>query len=233
MTDNQNQPELLPLPHEAAYICHSHDGQERNLYWSKAQAIHWNAGKDFTNLFTADQMREYALANMSRNTNEGQDGLAEDIQSVVSGLQSFLDRVIHHSETGVIHPELYESDCDTLRSAITHLRHLDRARHLSSKQADHFRDATQMVKADAVKMQPAWTHVCNALCVNDLELWCDRCPHCGKPAPIGHDEDKTAEAVRELVDGIREWIDATPGYCGTLRALLAKYAPAQEGKNGG
>lgn len=29
----------------------------------------------------------------------------------------------------------------------------------------------------------AWKHTCNALCVDDLELWVDRCPHCGKPAP--------------------------------------------------
>lgn len=29
----------------------------------------------------------------------------------------------------------------------------------------------------------AWKHACNALCVDGLELWIDRCPHCGKPAP--------------------------------------------------
>lgn len=27
----------------------------------------------------------------------------------------------------------------------------------------------------------AWTHSCNALCTDGLELWCDHCPHCGKP----------------------------------------------------
>lgn len=32
------------------------------------------------------------------------------------------------------------------------------------------------------EQQPvAWTHSCNALCINGLELWCDHCPHCGKP----------------------------------------------------
>ena len=30
---------------------------------------------------------------------------------------------------------------------------------------------------------PAWTHSCNALCINGLELWIPQCPHCGKPAP--------------------------------------------------
>jgi hypothetical protein len=26
-----------------------------------------------------------------------------------------------------------------------------------------------------------WKHDCAALCANDVELWIDRCPHCGKP----------------------------------------------------
>jgi len=31
----------------------------------------------------------------------------------------------------------------------------------------------------------AWTHSCNVLCLDNVELWIDRCPHCGKPAPKG------------------------------------------------
>jgi len=27
----------------------------------------------------------------------------------------------------------------------------------------------------------AWKHDCAALCTNDVELWIDACPHCGKP----------------------------------------------------
>ena len=27
----------------------------------------------------------------------------------------------------------------------------------------------------------SWKHDCAALCANDIELWIDRCPHCGKP----------------------------------------------------
>ena len=30
---------------------------------------------------------------------------------------------------------------------------------------------------------PSWTHSCNALCIDGLELWIPQCPHCGKPAP--------------------------------------------------
>ena len=28
----------------------------------------------------------------------------------------------------------------------------------------------------------AWLHGCNVLCA-DIDLWIDRCPHCGKPRP--------------------------------------------------
>lgn len=28
-----------------------------------------------------------------------------------------------------------------------------------------------------------WKHDCAALLTNDIRLWIDRCPHCGKPAP--------------------------------------------------
>lgn len=47
-------------------------------------------------------------------------------RELISGLQSFLDRLIKHSETGVIHPELYEADADTLRHAISEIRRYDR-----------------------------------------------------------------------------------------------------------
>ena len=40
----------------------------------------------------------------------------------------------------------------------------------------------QAVRAALQSAQPvAWTHSCNALCTDGLELWCDHCPHCGKP----------------------------------------------------
>ena len=31
----------------------------------------------------------------------------------------------------------------------------------------------------------AWTHSCPVLCLDDVELWINKCPHCGKPAPKG------------------------------------------------
>jgi hypothetical protein len=42
----------------------------------------------------------------------------------------------------------------------------------SSCAADHL---------DALAAPVAWKHDCAALLQNDVELWVDRCPHCGKP----------------------------------------------------
>ena len=42
--------------------------------------------------------------------------------------------------------------------------------------------------AEQSEQEPvAWKHDCAALCANDVELWIDNCPHCGKPrtaAPV-------------------------------------------------
>ena len=39
------------------------------------------------------------------------------------------------------------------------------------------------VKAEQAEQEPvAWKHDCAALCTNGVELWVDRCPHCGKPS---------------------------------------------------
>ena len=36
--------------------------------------------------------------------------------------------------------------------------------------------------AEAEQQEPvAWKHDCAALLANDVELWIDHCPHCGKP----------------------------------------------------
>lgn len=38
-------------------------------------------------------------------------------------------------------------------------------------------------RKDAERFRDGWTHSCNALCIDGLELWIERCPHCGMPAP--------------------------------------------------
>lgn len=64
--------------------------------------------------------------------------------------------------------------------------------------------------APAVAQVPHWSHSCNALCVDDLKLWVDTCPHCGMPRAA------TPEAPAQLnpayrvapVDPTLEMIDA-------------------------
>lgn len=59
----------------------------------------------------------------------------------------------------------------------------------------------------AAKQEPAqvvpvaWKHDCAALLTNNVELWIDACPHCGKPrsAPPAID-DETKRMVLELCD---------------------------------
>ena len=50
-----------------------------------------------------------------------------------------------------------------------------------SHYARGYTDAMHRVEQAKPQEPVAWTHVCNALCVNDLELWVNSCPHCGKP----------------------------------------------------
>lgn len=55
-----------------------------------------------------------------------------------------------------------------------------------------------------------WKHDCSALCVNNLRLWVDRCPHCGKPrtetTPPATQAALTAalEALKNSVDTVWE-----------------------------
>ena len=42
----------------------------------------------------------------------------------------------------------------------------------------------------------AWRHDCAGLCTNDVELWIDACPHCGKPRNSLHETSADAGTVR-------------------------------------
>ena len=64
----------------------------------------------------------------------------------------------------------------------------------------------QFARAIEAEASPAsapegWKHSCNALCLDDVELWIPQCPHCGKPAstlPV-QDDRKDAERYNKLV----------------------------------
>ncbi len=42
-------------------------------------------------------------------------------------------------------------------------------------------DLRTAIEVSEKKEYVAWKHDCSALLQNDIELWIDRCPHCGKP----------------------------------------------------
>ena len=50
----------------------------------------------------------------------------------------------------------------------------------------------------------AWKHDCAALLTNDVELWIDQCPHCGKPRTSPQPaqrtwQGRTEEEIKEIV----------------------------------
>lgn len=59
-------------------------------------------------------------------------------------------------------------------------------------------------KEPAQAVPVAWKHDCAALLTNNVELWIDACPHCGKPrsAPPAIDDEtcKMALLIREAVN---------------------------------
>ena len=57
------------------------------------------------------------------------------------------------------------------------------------------------LRASPASAPAGWKHSCNALCMDDVELWIPQCPHCGKPAPtppVSEDKDKIIAAANAL-----------------------------------
>ena len=58
----------------------------------------------------------------------------------------------------------------------------------------------------AVQEPVAWNHGCNALCA-DIDLWIDRCPHCGMPrpaAPAPQEPTSAVPVVRKMVEALEK-----------------------------
>ena len=63
------------------------------------------------------------------------------------------------------------------------------------------RAAYEAGRASPASVLGGWKHSCNALCMDDVELWIPQCPHCGKPAPtppVSEDKDKIIAAANAL-----------------------------------
>ena len=112
------------------------------------------------------------------------------------------------------------------------------------------RGATQAAPSNGALAAPAqpvaWLHDCAALLTNDVELWIDACPHCGKPhnapqpaavpasGPVGFDHKTaanflngktvTAEEVRRFVAHSRLAHDDRDGLRNTLADLRREIA---------
>lgn len=68
----------------------------------------------------------------------------------------------------------------------------------------------------------AWKHTCNALCVNGLELWIDKCPHCGKPRQKHPAEDAEDAKYKETLQYLaKEYAGTDPGEV-AFNALMEK-----------
>ena len=58
--------------------------------------------------------------------------------------------------------------------------------------------------SEQAEQEPApWKHDCAALCMNDVELWIDNCPHCGKPrtVPSEHVKQEPVACPHGVDDG--------------------------------
>lgn len=53
----------------------------------------------------------------------------------------------------------------------------------------------------------AWKHDCAALLTNDVELWIDACPHCGKPrnAPQPAEREPLTDELIDAMEQLMAW----------------------------
>lgn len=100
--------------------------------------------------------------------------------------------------------------------------------------------AAEAAQPDEVQDQDGWKHDCAALLTNDVELWIDSCPHCGKPRPDATHQDevqRAVEAEREacarvcedltvptrIDDPLSSWITGTLDCANAIRARSNKH----------
>ena len=78
--------------------------------------------------------------------------------------------------------------------------------------AGRYEALTALSELERMAGEPvAWKHDCAALLANDVELWIDNCPHCGRPraAPPAQQPQIVGEVLprwdteKERVDGVR------------------------------
>lgn len=80
----------------------------------------------------------------------------------------------------------------------------------------------------------AWKHDCAALLTNDVELWIDACPHCGKPRNAPQPVAREPLAGEQIDRAITELdLDYLADAHATNRAVLRKLCQHANGIKGG
>lgn len=97
--------------------------------------------------------------------------------------------------------EAFESEIVKIYWNVNPVRLLEKdaaANYLSSEMQDNFtlfslgwqaaiayeRSEKSQAQQTESRYTSAWKHSCAALLTDGVELWVDRCPHCGKPKPL-------------------------------------------------
>ena len=75
--------------------------------------------------------------------------------------------------------DLFERAASRITELESQLAQRFDAADVATASAQGFRDGVASVSAGSEPV--AWKHDCAALLANDVELWIDACPHCGKP----------------------------------------------------
>ena len=73
------------------------------------------------------------------------------------------------------------------------------------------------LRASPASAPAGWKHSCNALCMDDVELWIPQCPHCGKPAPTPpvSEDRKDGERYRAIKNGdfsVEQFVSSSYGW---------------------
>jgi len=78
----------------------------------------------------------------------------------------------------------------------------DMAKHVDVMAFNSAMEALRAQLEQPEREPVAWMHDCAALLQNDVELWVDRCPHCGKPRttpPAAQRKPLTDEQIAKLM----------------------------------
>lgn len=125
------------------------------------------------------------------NTRKARQPLTDEQVSIGSSIKDALEYALkvfeqlHNTQTYQGDNQDFSDEIITMRAALAELE-----------------QAQKQEPAQAVPV--AWKHDCAALLTNNVELWIDACPHCGKPrsAPPAIDDEtcKMALLIREAVN---------------------------------